>query len=169
MTEPEQIKIVKTEMLNLADDLDRVNFKLTNVTTERDVANQEIERLTTEWRKDEQCRVDYINIIEGELTAAKEKIEQHIKGVARFLNDLYCIMIDPLVEGELMVAPMMLALLDRAKQDRELLSQLTAERDNVEKLRNTVVIMPCRCADVRDLGSPLLCVRCQALADTEGK
>jgi len=45
MTEPEQIDTVKTEIARLIDDIDVLKFKLANVTTEKDVAREEIARL----------------------------------------------------------------------------------------------------------------------------
>jgi len=129
-------------------EIDVLTFKLSNVTTERDVANQEIERLkeaNEHWCKQKEqltaanAEIERLkatsssksaNIISltNQLTTAKEKLANHRKHVSQFLNDLYCTMIDPLVEGEMQVAPMMIALVDQAQKDRESLSQLTAAK-----------------------------------------
>jgi len=72
--------------------------------------------------------------LESHLTAANQKFATHIKHISQFLNDLYCTMIDPLVEGEMQIAPMMIALLDQAEKDREQLSQLTTANAEIERL-----------------------------------
>lgn len=72
MTELDQIKIVKTEMLKLVEDFAVLKFKLANVTTERDVAWQEIER----WKGiNDECWID-IDRLRDCNTAANKEIEE---------------------------------------------------------------------------------------------
>ena len=47
VNEQEQIKVVEAELLEKVEEISGLAFKVSNLTTERDTANQEIERLTT--------------------------------------------------------------------------------------------------------------------------
>jgi len=123
------------------DELNVLRFKVSNLTTEKDVANAEIDRLkgeVTRWQKVSEDDDVVLAERASQLTAANTKFEHHIKHISQFLSDLYCTMIDPLVDGEMQVAPMMIALLDQAQKDREELSQLTAANAKVEKLREAL-------------------------------
>jgi len=82
MTEPEKIEVVKTELLRMMDDIVTLKFKLSNLITERDVANQEIERLETRdmWLsgldKDNKENHQKIANLESQLAAANVEIER---------------------------------------------------------------------------------------------
>jgi len=101
-------------------------------------ANQKIERYLTEIAAWDTKFRDLWESIDSKDDQLKEKFDHHTKHVSQFLSDLYCTMIDPLVEGEMQIAPMMIALIDQAQKDRESLSQLTAANAKVEKLREAI-------------------------------
>ena len=75
MTEKNQVDLLKAELLEKIDEIKVLTFNSTNLTTERDVANQEIERLKEE--------LVVAKLVSGpdlgqqrQLTAAQEEIEQ---------------------------------------------------------------------------------------------
>ena len=72
---------------------------------------------------------------ESQLAAEQAKFEAHTKAVEQFLSDLYCIMIDPLVEGEIKVDDTTKVLLEQARKDRESLFQLTTKDAEIEELK----------------------------------
>jgi len=66
------LDLVKEELSRVLDDWQVLTFKVTNVTTERDVANEEIERLNEATKQLQ----DGLSVRDHQLTAAKEEIER---------------------------------------------------------------------------------------------
>ena len=54
----------------------------------------------------------------------RAKLEAHTKAVERFLNQMYCTIIDPLATGNLSVDQVCAELLKQAKADRQLIHNL---------------------------------------------
>jgi len=59
-----------------------LRFKLTNVTTERDVANLEIERLKTQRITDHDCFDETLRRQNGDVDTLKEEIQRHLTEIA---------------------------------------------------------------------------------------
>jgi hypothetical protein len=85
---------------------------------------------------------------EMDLEAAKEQFESHTKAVSAFLSEMYATMVDPLADGSMSVKAMCALLINVAREQREQIRALIADRDHQRSLSAIGIQCPTCRADI---------------------